>query len=74
MSKPKKPVSPELVRKLIHWPEDWVAAIDKARGKTSFSDFVRDSVLDRIGRKGLSEMPAWGQGRPKSASLTGGSG
>ena len=54
------------MKKLILWPEDWVKAIDAARGDVPFSDFVRDVVMDRVGGKGLSEMPAWGQGRPKT--------
>ncbi|MGE0105126.1 MAG: hypothetical protein AB7U64_22585 [Blastocatellales bacterium] len=56
-----------LVPKLIKWPEDWVAAIDEARGEIPFSDFVRDAVRARL-TGALSEMPAWGQGRPSHNS------
>jgi hypothetical protein len=39
--------------------------IDQVRGDMSFSDFVRQTVLEKIGRQGLSEMPGWGLGRWK---------
>lgn len=62
--KTPSPSDVELVAKLIKFPADWVSRIDKARGDESFSDFVRTAVLEKIDRRGLSEMPAWGQGRP----------
>jgi hypothetical protein len=59
---------PKLTAKLIMFPADWVQRINKARGTMPFSDYVRAAVLNRlcgdIGTNGLSEMPAWGQGRP----------
>jgi hypothetical protein len=56
---------PQLVSKLIKFPSDWVKRIDRVRGQTPFNEFVREAVLERIGKQGLSEMPAWGQGRQK---------
>jgi hypothetical protein len=67
---PKKktaPVKPELIGKLIKFPADWVERIDAQRGDVPFSDFVRQAVLDKVGAKGLSEMPGWGMGRWKNA-------
>lgn len=63
---PKKPeLIPELIPKLIKWPEDWIEKIDAMRGDVPFSDFVRQAVLDKIGRLALSSMPGWGKGRLK---------
>lgn len=56
----------ELTPKLIKWPIDWIERIDAQRGDLSFSDFVRQAVLEKIGAEGLSEVPGWGQGRWKS--------
>lgn len=65
----KRPKSkPRLVSKLILLPEDWVDRIDRRRGETPFSDFVRAALLAKIGASGLSEMPAWGQGRPAKSA------
>lgn len=68
-AKPKppagKPAKPKLVPKTTNFPADWIEAIDKARGKQSFGDFVRDAVRARIDAGDLSEVPAWGQGRPR---------
>lgn len=60
----------DLQTKILKLPGDWIEAIDAARGEQSFSDFVRDAIREKLGRsgRGLSEMPAWGQGRRKSAS------
>lgn len=54
-----------LIPKLIRWPADWVARIDAVRGDVSFSDFVRDTIRLAIDDGTLSNMPQWGQGRPK---------
>lgn len=58
----------ELQTKILKLPGDWVETIDAARGEQSFSDFIRDAIVAKLGRagKGLSQMPAWGQGRPKT--------
>lgn len=61
MPKKKARPKPVLESKLIKWPTDWIARIDRARGEMSFSDFVREAVLDKIGREGLCEMPGWGK-------------
>lgn len=50
----------------VNFPVDWIEAIDAARGEESFGDFVRAAVRAKLGKRKLSEMPAWGQGRPKS--------
>lgn len=68
---PKKTKSPELVAKLVKFPADWIERIDQARGKQSFSDFVRDAVAEKVGRRGLSEVPQWGQGRPPKQAKKG---
>lgn len=60
-----KPQKAKLKSKPIQWPEDWLERIDQVRGDMSFSDFVRQTVLEKIGRQGLSEMPGWGLGRWK---------
>jgi len=65
--KPKTPKKPELVRKQIIIPEQWAERIDAARGEVPFSDFVREAILDKIGREGLVVMPQWGQGRPRKS-------
>lgn len=62
----KMPPKADLTSKLIKFPQDWIERIDAQRGDQSFSDFVRQAVLDKIGAKGLSEVPGWGQGRWKS--------
>jgi len=64
---PKKATKrkPQLVSKIVRLPTDWVDRVDQARGGQSFSDFVRELIIERIGRAGLSDMPAWGQGRPR---------
>lgn len=60
---------PGLVPKLIRWPADWVERIDAVRGDESFSDFVRNTVRSAIDPEDqLSEVPQWGQGRPKVPS------
>ncbi len=60
---------PGLIPKLIRWPADWVARIDAVRGDESFSDFVRNTVRSAIDVEGqLSDVPQWGQGRPKVPS------
>ena len=56
---------PGLVPKLIRWPADWVAQIDAVRGDVSYSDFVRNTVRSAIDDGSLSDVPQWGQGRPK---------
>lgn len=61
--KAKAPQPAELTTKLIKWPKDWIARIDEQRGEVSFSDFVRQAVLDKIGSQGLSELPGWGGSR-----------
>ena len=48
---------------------DWIKAIDRARGTMSFGDFVRQAVRQNLSTRKLSEMPAWGQGRPRTKSL-----
>lgn len=67
MPKNVKP-QPGLVRKQILFPADWIERIDKARGDEPLSDFVRRAVLKQIDSGSLSEMPQWGQGRPRSNS------
>jgi hypothetical protein len=57
---------PVITTKLLKLPTDWVARIDCLRGEVSFNEFVRQALLEKIGRDGLSSMPAWGQGRPKA--------
>lgn len=52
-----------ITKKLLLLPSDWVARIDSLRGDSTFADFARSALLDKIGRKGLSEMPGWGKGR-----------
>jgi len=54
-----------LTRKQINFPDDWIRAIDRARGTMSFGDFVRQAVREKLATRKLSEMPAWGQGRPR---------
>ena len=56
---------PGLTRKNVNFPDDWIEAIDEVRGEESFGDFVRAAVRAKLGKRKLSEMPAWGQGRPK---------
>ena len=64
-AEPKKPPENGLRPKLIQFPQDWIERIDAQRGGVSFSDFVRQAVLDKIDSMGLSEVPGWGQGRWK---------
>jgi len=64
---PPKPTKPELDRKQLILPMDWVERINAQRGEVSFADFVRGAILDKIGAEGLSEMPGWGMGRWKKA-------
>ncbi len=59
------PPQAELIPKPIKWPKDWIERIDAARGDVSFADFVRNAVMDQVGREGLSEIPGWGMGRWK---------
>jgi len=54
--------------KAIRWPKDWLKIIDELRGKQSFSEFVKDCVAARIGKRKLSEAP--GPGRPKKSDET----
>jgi len=54
---------PRLTGKLIAFPEDWITAIDAARGAESFTEFVRRAVQQQLPGVELSE-PA-GVGRPK---------
>lgn len=61
----------ELIRKNVNFPSDWIEAIDTARGNQSFGDFVRAAVLAQLtpkDRKRISEMPNWGQGRPRKSA------
>lgn len=50
----------KLITKILKVPEDWLAAIDRARGKQSFSEFVRACVREKIRGK-LSANPTHGQ-------------
>ena len=57
----------DLERKNVNFPSDWITAIDRARGDQSFGDYCRQAIAQRLTRDGiksLSDMPAWGQGRP----------
>ena len=63
----KKVSETTITKKLLLLPSDWVARIDSLRGDTTFADFVRSALLDKIGRKGLSDMPGWGKGRLKQS-------
>ncbi|MBW3538748.1 MAG: hypothetical protein KY476_00610 [Planctomycetes bacterium] len=61
----QKSTQPQLVRKNVNFPTDWIERIDRERGQVSFGDFVRTAVLEKLANtRGLSEMPQWGQGRP----------
>ena len=58
-----KPVA--IVKKLLLLPSDWVEQIDATRGSTTFAEFVRAAIKDRLACPTLSEMPGWGKGRLK---------
>lgn len=59
---------PELVRKFIKFPADWLARIDEHRGDESFSEFVREAVRQRLESDELS-TPAK-PGRPAEAQTS----
>ncbi len=63
--KQQAPTKPKLVSKLIAFPDDWVSAIDAARGDETFTEFVRRAVQAQLSGVTLSE-PA-GVGRPRPA-------
>lgn len=60
---PKKPPKPhEKITVLV--PADWMPAIHAARGEQKLSDFVRDSIQQRLNAGNLSEMERPGRRWP----------
>ena len=53
----------DMTPRLIHFPPEWLVMIDKARGDTPFSEFVRECVREKIGKRKLSLVPK--RGRPR---------
>lgn len=53
----------DMIPKVIHWPQDWIEAINAARGNVPFAEFVRECVRAKIGKSKLE--PTRRRGRPK---------
>jgi hypothetical protein len=52
---------------LLRFPDDWREPLDNARGDDELAFFIRELILDRIGRNGLTPNFTRGQGGGRPA-------
>ena len=53
----------DMKQRIVHFPAEWIPMIDEVRGEIPFSEFVREAVREKVGKRKLKATRK--RGRPR---------